>query len=226
MKDFRGNVRFLITSLLVKVIMLAGAAWPSSALIGQTPDPATSIKELKEGTLIVRFPTNKAKIDTLTAMAKRTSNPDNKQRLEKELQQTIGERDTLVAHYVEGFKLKYDFSKVAYYFDYDGRDLNTARYYNLDGEHIAIADLSEKPIFYLFFDRSEEMKMDALTINSRMLKKIPKPFPNDFTTGGLNYFFVSLSNNTFESWRIKKMNKRFHMFWNDVMAYEKSKEKG
>ena len=221
MKDFRGNVRFLITSLLVKVIMLAGAAWPSSTLFGQAPDPLTSIKELKEGTLIVRFPANKAKIDTLTAMAARTTNPDNKQRLEKELQQTIGERDSMIAHYVEAFKMKYDFSGVAYYFDYDGRDLNTARYYNLDGERISVADLSEKPIFYLFFDRSEEMKMDALTIYNRLLKKIPKPFPNDFTTGGINYLFVSLSGNTFESWRIKKMNKRFHMFWSDVLANEK-----
>jgi hypothetical protein len=201
--------------------MLAGATWPSSPLLGQAPDPVTSIKELKEGTLVIRFPAQKAKIDTLTSMAARTKDPDNKKRFEKELQQTIEERDTLVAHYVDAFKMKYDFSKVAYYFDYDGRDLNMAKYYNLDGEHIAVADLSEKPIFYLFFDRSEEMKMDALTISNRTLKKIPKPFPNEFTTGGINYLFVSLSNNTFESWRIKKMNKRLHMFWNDVMANEK-----
>jgi len=201
--------------------MLAGAVWPSTPLIGQAPDPVTSIKELKEGTLIVRFPAYKAKIDTLTAMASRTKDPENKQRLEKELQQTIEERDTLLADYVEAFKMNYNFSRVAYYFDYDGRDLNTARYYNLDGEHIAVADLSEKPIFYIFFDRTEESKMDALTIYSRYLKKIPNPFPNEFALGGINVIFVSLSDNTFPSWRIKKINKRLHMFWNETMASEK-----
>jgi hypothetical protein len=201
--------------------MLAGAVWPSTPLIGQASDPATSIKELKEGTLIVRFPANKAKIDTLSAMASRTNDPKNKQKLEMELQQAMGERDTLLADYVEAFKLNYDFSRVAYYFDYDGRDLNTARYYNLDEEHIAVADLSEKPIFYLFFDRTEESKMDALSIYSRNLKKIPNPFPNEFALGGINVLFVSLSDNTFPSWRIKKINKRLHMFWNDTTANKK-----
>ena len=74
-----------------------------------------SIKELKEGSLIVRFPAYRAKIDTLTAMASRTSDPKNKARLEKQLQETIEERDTLLADYVEAFKTHYNFSKVAYY---------------------------------------------------------------------------------------------------------------
>ena len=220
MKDIRGNVRFLITSLLVKVIMLTGAVWPVSPAYGQAPDPKTSIKELKEGTLIIRFPGYKAKIDTLTTMASRTNDPKNKERLEKQRQQTIEERDTLLADYVEAFKMYYDFSGVAYYFDYDGRDLNTTTYYNLDGERTAVADLSERPIYYLFFDRTEDTKLDALSIYNRYLKKIPKPFPNEFTRGGINFLFLKISDNKFPSWRVKKINKHLHMFWNETMVNE------
>jgi hypothetical protein len=201
--------------------MLAGATFVTTTLMGQSTDPLTCIKELKEGTLIIRFPTNKPKVDTLTAMIARASDPKNKERLQKELQQTIEERDSLFADYVEAFKLYYDFSRVAYYYDYDGKDLNTAKYYNLDGERVAIGDLSEKPIFYVLFERTDEAKLDALNIYNRSLKKIPKPFPNQFTTGGINFLFLQLSDNKLPFWRVKKMNKRFHLFYSDVIASEK-----
>ena len=42
-------------------------------LQAQTADPATSIRELKNGYLIVRMPAFKAKIDTLRAMVTRSS---------------------------------------------------------------------------------------------------------------------------------------------------------
>lgn len=220
MKDIHSIVKFLITSLLVKVTLVAGIICSVSLLQAQSPDPFTSIKELKEGTLIVRFPANKAKIDTLAAMAGRTQDAKNKERLEKELKETMEERDSLLADYVEAFKLYYDFSKVAYYFDYDGKDLNMAKYYNLDHEHISVADLSEKPIYYLFFDRTADTKLDALMIYNRYLKKIPKPFPNDFTRGGLNFLFLKISDNKFPSWRVKRINKRLHTFWSQTMANE------
>jgi hypothetical protein len=201
--------------------MLTGAVWLPSQLLCQAPDPFASIKDLKEGTLIVRFPASKAKIDTLTSMAARTKDPKNKERLEKELKETIEERDTLFADYMEAFKLFYDFSTLAYFFDYDSKDLNTANYYNLDGERIAVADLSEKPIFYLLFDRTEESKLDALSIYNRYMKKIPSPFPNEFTRGGINFLFLKISDKKFPSWRVKKINKRLHTFLSDTLAMGK-----
>ena len=148
MKDFRSSVNPLITRielyklLIISAISMTASAWSLPAY-GQMTTPSYSIKELREGSLIIRFPTYTSKIDTLTAMAGRTKDPKNKERLEKELKKTIQERDTLLADYVEAFKTKYDFSKVAYIFDYDARNLNTATYYNLDGERIAVADRCE-----------------------------------------------------------------------------------
>ena len=184
----------------------------------QSTDPVSAISELKEGTLIIRFPTYRAKIDTLTSMISRSTDPNNTAWLEKERLTTIQERDTLFKDYTEAFKTTYNFSEVAYFYDYDGKDLNTASYYNLEGGRVASADLSEKPIFYLFFDRSEEKSMDALVVYDRFLRKIPRPFPNDFTLGGLNFLFLKMSGKKFASWRVGKMNKRFHQFYNDHHA--------
>ncbi len=125
-----------------------------------------------------------------------------------------------MADYIEAFKTKYDFSKVAYFFDYDARNLNTASYYNLDGERIAVADLSEKPIFYIYFDRTDEGAMDALVIYNRNIQKIPKPFPNDFTLGGINVLFLKISARKYASWRVEKINTRLHKYWLEVKQDE------
>ena len=216
MIDLPLHVRFLITRSFPRVMAFISSLLLTGLVLAQAPDPVQSIRDLKEGTLIIRFPTYKTKIDTLHQMISRSTDPKKKEKLEKELNVTMQERDTLFADYIHAFKTAYSFSAVAYFFDFDSRDLNTASYYNLDGERIATADLSEKPMFYLFFDRSEEKSMDALVVKDRMLKKIPSPFPNDFTLGGINTIFLDLSGKKFPTWRVSKINKRFHMFWTET----------
>ncbi len=200
---------------LVCLLMLA-----SAPLHSQADDPDACIKALREGTLLLRIPTNKPKIDTLQAMARRSTNPNTKKKLEKQLQQAIEERDTLFSDYVEAFQNDFDFCAVGYYFDYDGKDLNTASYYNLEGERISVADLSEKPIFYLFFEHTTDSKIDALVVYDRSLRKIHPPFPNDFSRGGLNTLFLGLSGRKFASWRVEKINKQFHKYIQRVLTYE------
>jgi hypothetical protein len=223
MKDFRSSVNPLITRIeLYKLLIITVISFSASVccfpIYGQMTTPNYSITALREGSLIIRFPTYTSKIDTLTAMAGRTKDPKNMERLEKELKKTIQERDTLFADYIEAFKTKYDFSKVAYIFDYEARNLNTATYYNLDGERLAIADLSEKPLFYLFFERTAVDAQDALVIYNRNLQKIPAPFPNDFIRGGINVLFLKISNKKFPSWRVGKMNKQFYKYWEEVRS--------
>lgn len=216
--DMRRAIRFLITWTRIPhilAVLFTIVLWGSMsvAISGQTTDAVTAIRELREGTLVIRFPTYKPKIDTLTAMSARTKDPKQKARIDKQLQQAIGERDTLFAQYTEAFRTKYTFSDVAYYFDYEGRDLNKATYYHLDGHRLAVADLSEKPLYYVFFDRTEENKMDALVIYNRFLQKVPRPFPNDFTRGGINVLFLGISDKKFPSWRVDRMNTRLFAFW-------------
>ena len=141
--DFNCGISFLITRVISRGLW-ALAFWVGltcfgpNAVMAQDTEAIRSINELRQGTLIVRFPTQKAKIDTLTALVARSSDPRQKQAFEKELQETLAERDSLIAEYTWAFKNKYQFSKAAYFFDYDAHDLNTARYYNFDGERIAV----------------------------------------------------------------------------------------
>ena len=222
MMDMRCYVNPLITRLrgytpaIVIILCLWSACSPVQLSAQAMVDPANAIKELREGYLIIRFPTYKSKIDTLTAMTARATDPKNKERLRKELQQTIEERDTLWADYIEAFKTRYTFSKVAYIYDYDAHDLNTAHYYNLEGESMAVADLSEGPLYYVFFERTEEDALDALVVYNRNMKKVPRPFPNDFMRGGINVLFLKISDKKFPSWRVGKMNKRFNDFFTAV----------
>lgn len=196
----------------------------AGSLVAQSMEPETCIKELRKGTLIIRIPTNKTKIDTLTAMVGRSTDPKSKERAQKQLNQAIEERDSLFADYIYAFKNNYDFSAVGYIYDYEARDLNTAHYYNMEEEEIAVADLSEKPLFYVFFERTSDSKIDALVIYNRNLQKIPDPFPNDFSRGGLNTFFLKLSGKKFPVWRVGKINDQLHRYIDKVLAYEKYAE--
>ena len=185
-------------------------------MMAQAPDPHGSIKNLREGTLIVRFPTYTAKIDTLKSLIARSTEPNAKARMEKLLRETIQTRDTLHHDYIQAFKNNYRFSKVAYFYDFDAYNLNTAAYYNLDGERLAVADLSEKPIFYLYFERTAESKIDALVIYDRNLKIVPRPFPNNFSRGGMNFLFLKISHKNFPAWRVGKINKQLVKFYQEV----------
>ena len=211
------QVKCGLLTTIATVCLLMSAPFP---LNSQANDPAACIKALREGTLLLRIPTNTPKIDTLRAMASRSANPNHKEKLEKQLQQAIEERDTLFSDYIQAFKNDFDFCAVGYYFDYEGKDLNTASYYNLDAERISVADLSEKPIFYLFFERTTGSKIDALVVYDRSLKKVNPPFPNDFSRGGLNTIFLGLSGRKFASWRVEKMNKHFHKYIQRVLSNE------
>ena len=223
MKDISCGVKLLITRLwrdklaLLPLLMMLQLSFPQS-LSAQAAIPATAIMELKDGYLLVRMPTYKSKIDTLTAMTQRAQDPKDKARFEKLLQDAIGERDTLLSDYVKAFKLNYHFSKVAYYFDYDGHNLNTASYYNMDGERIAVGDLSDQHLFYLYFERTAESAMDALVIYDRFGGRLPNPFPNNFTRTGVNFLFLKISDKNFPMWRVGKMDKSLFRYYETVIS--------
>jgi len=203
-----------------KILLLMGIVVLSmnslNSLQAQRSDPVQSICDLKEGYLIVRIPTYRAKIDTLQAMTARSADSSSKNRLQKLLDEAIQERDTLFSDYTRAFRDVYNFSKVAYFFDYEGRDLRFAHFYKLDGTPMPIEELSLKPVFYLYFERTEESHIDALVIHNVAGQEIPAPFPNRFSRGGINFLFLKISDKKFPAWRMGKINKRLFKYWREV----------
>jgi hypothetical protein len=182
----------------------------------QTADPVMSIRDLREGYLIVRMPASKAKIDTLQAMVNRSTDNTSKLRLQRLLDEATQERDTLLADYTRAFRDYYHFSKTAYYFDYEGRDLRKAGFYNMDGSSFSKEEIGTKPVFYLYFERTEESHIDALVIYNVEGIKVPSPFPNNFTRGGINFLFLKLSEKKFPAWRVERIDKKLFKYWNVV----------
>jgi len=218
LKQIQRFIRFkLTTSRWISVCAILGLFLSGIHISkAQNTIPSVAILNLHQGYLIVRFPMHTSKIDTLNAMLARTKDESTKKKLEKILEDTKEERDTFFNQYVRAFRNNYTFSKSAYFFDTDARDLNTASYYNMDGERISVGDLSESNLFYLYFERTEDSKIDAMVIYDRMQNKVRAPFPNNFAQSGLNLIIVKISEKKFPEWRVGKMNKRLWKYLNEV----------
>jgi hypothetical protein len=219
MKRFRRNIRLkLTTSWGLSVCMILGLALSGIHIIkAQNTFSDVAIKNLREGHLLIRFPTYTAKIDTLNALIARSTDEGYKKRLQKLLNDTTADRDTFFKSYVAAFRENYTFSHAGYFFDIEARNLNTANYYTLQGDHIAPEDLNPSNTFYLYFERTEESKIDAMVIYDYDQNKMRSPFPNNFAQAGVNFLFLKFSSKkNFPSWRVEKMNKRLWKYFNDV----------
>lgn len=199
---------------LFPLFILFACLLMSGPVTAQNPEEA--IRNLKEGYLIVRFPAFKNKIDTLQSMIARSEDDSAKKRLNNLLEEALYERDSVRMDYIDAFKNHYDFSKVIYFFDFESHNLSTAHYYVLEGKGTSIKGIADYPKFYLHFERTDDSKVDALVFYDKSLKRIPSPFPNNFTRGGLAYLFMQLSNNTYPEWQVKRINKRLHKYWSAV----------
>ncbi len=216
-----GHLLKAINGLLktYKVLLFLGIAFLSKnnldALHAQAVDPVQSIRNLRDGYLLVRLPSSKAKIDTLQALVARSTDTSNKKHLQKQLDQAIEERDTLVADYTRALRDVYNFSKAGYYFDYESRNNASAHFYHVDGTIIPKEELTSKPVFYMYFERTEESEIDALVIYNAAGKVIPPPFPNNFSRSGINFLFLKVSERSFPEWRIDKINKKLTRYWSE-----------
>lgn len=190
----------------------------SGGLIAQDTmkDPIEAIRELHQGYLVIRFPGFKNKIDTLSSMIARSDDGPSKKRLVALRDEAIEERESLREDYITAFQNHYNFSKVAYFTDSEARDLITAKYYDLNRSEITYQELHQQRVYYLVFGRSQDSKIDALTILDHTMKRIDSPFPNDFSRGGFNFLFITLSEGKYAEWRVKKMNKKLYKFWESV----------
>jgi hypothetical protein len=193
------------------------AFWiPGISAAAQPPDPDTSIQNLRTGILIVRMPSSRNKIDTLEALIARAKDDNQRSRLQQIRDEAIEDRNTLLTDYRLAFRDHYHFSEVVYYFDYDAHDLGSALYFNLEGEKIDLQTFHDKPLFYLHFERTEDSKIDALVIYDADLKRIPSPFPNNFSRGGFNFLFLKISAKNFPAWRVERIHKRLVKYYNEV----------
>lgn len=143
------------------------------------------IKELHEGTLLVRIPTQHKKIAALEALLQNDQLPTaNRQRLEDQLETTRQEARNFAHYVIEAFDTAYDFSKVLFMYDTDMAALQSSSpggfFLNREGK----ADTSivlDQPNFYLLrfgFSTGEATShTDAMIIADASIQDLQKPFP-------------------------------------------------
>lgn len=208
-------INMLTTYRLLIVICLWAFSINTGTILAQTTEDA--IKELKEGYLIIRFPSYKAKIDMLQSMIKKEDHPVSEKRLQKLLDEAIYDRDVVRKAYMDAFQNDYTFSRVAYFYDHESGEHNDTQYYLLDDTPVSKNELSSVPVYFLHFERTGESKVDGLVIYNAENKKIPYPFPNNFTRSGIDLRFLGLkSSNPVPTRKVARINKRLHKYWNEV----------
>lgn len=179
------------------------------------------IESLHAGILVMRLPTAQAKIDTLNAMRGRATDEKAIRRIEKELAQTIEDRDKLTTAYLAAMRSEYTFSDAAYVFDRELLDPGTARlrFITPRGDSIVSwRDAEAARLFLLRFERTSDSAVDALVVYGPDGRIPADPFPSAFVLGGLSSFWNGLMGKSHETWRIRSMNKRFKDFYHSVQA--------
>jgi hypothetical protein len=143
---------------------------------------AKAITELRKGTLIIRFPSHRKKIEALEKMA--NSNPEKAKNIEDSITELIAQRDREYKELIAAFKANYTFSKVLYMYDYESTRL-------LDGSRkgIFLSDelkpdpaiaMSTEYFYVLSFGSAGESGVDAYIVHGPDLKEMSRPFPYYF----------------------------------------------
>jgi hypothetical protein len=141
-----------------------------------------AITELRKGTLIIRFPSYRKKIEALEKAA--SSNPAKAEILQTNIAEIVQTRDREHKELMTALEAHYTFSKVLYMYDYESTKL-------LDGVRKGIfltEDLSPDPsiamatehFYVLSFGSAGESGVDAYIIHGPDLKEMSRPFPYYF----------------------------------------------
>ena len=143
---------------------------------------------LAEATLIIILPFHERKINQLNEWLADSETPEQRiPRIEKLLEKTISDRDSLNMDYLRNFPEAYTFSKVEFLYN---KDLNkfleagTYEYFlNSEGEYKGSKNSFQENVYFghLYRERGEDTAGGHyFVISDNDFKIIPKPFPSYF----------------------------------------------
>ncbi|TXB61662.1 hypothetical protein [Phaeodactylibacter luteus] len=213
--------------MFIGVFICTGLLHAQEAGSTPSPGPGQAIRELKAGTLIVRLPSNRRKMEALRSeLEKEEEGTVRHKWLAKELATTKEETDTFNLYMYRAFQEAYDFSAVQFTYDYFTPQLKTG--------DLAGALLNEQlqpdnriappdgPYYLLRFGQTQKDYSDgieAMVVMTPDLKNMAPPFPyyqrlNDFTAF-IGSIFPRDDQKLFDALRlVGKLNARLKKFYN------------
>jgi len=189
--------------------------------------PATAIRELKDGILIVRLTSEFKKLKELNRILEEGDiSASTRARLPHQIQKITEERDAENSSWITHFKNEYTFSDV--YFAYDtlrkeallGNDGRNC-FLNQDFEIDLSLSLDGKNFLMLYEETLPESEAEAVVFRDASFQHLSKPFPYYVKTTGFMLVFNSIFKNSIAEDRnirrvVRKLNKNMEKF------YEKS----
>lgn len=179
-------MKHLMAMLVTSVISTSLMAQSAETGTDLASTPSGHIVALSEGTLLIRLPTNRKKIQ---AIEESLENPDlsdkSRERLNDMLEETRLETVQEQRAYAEAFESEYTFSDYAFFFDYDTPAVleGWAPLYAGDLETKTEID-GDQPWYILSIGRTPDSRLDGLIILDDKLDIVPRPFPNNVITSG------------------------------------------
>jgi hypothetical protein len=153
----------------------------------------TAIRELQEGTLLVRLPSRKRKIEAMEQVLSQYGPEDKRRpRLEKLLRITREEAETFNRNMTMAFRDSFDFAEVRFFYDYNTPEIKAGETAGLLLNEDLKADpaitLPDQPTYILGFGQTNKDYSDgleAMFIMSSDFERMAPPFPyyqrlNDF----------------------------------------------
>ena len=161
-----------------------------------------SIKQLKEGTLVLRL---KSKRNKIREMKKVIAAPDIKpalrKRLEKRLENTIKERDRYNQSLIDAFDEYYSFSNIYYIYDSSSVELKNGErsgiFLDKNREVDPTIEIPEGDVFVLRTgntDYSSTTGIEALVVMNKELKDLQRPFPYYVRVHSIGRLFTRIFN--------------------------------
>ena len=177
-----------------------------------------AIQDLKAGTLYVRLPSHRKKIEALEQMLADDNLKDSQAKyLERQLDDAIEERDRLALGYAAAFDSLYQFSNYALLYDYESPKLNAGAAEVYDSNFKKIGMDMTRPYFILHIGQTAGTAVEALTILDKEMRPLPSPFPANIVRYGPLSFLNFLVNKQDLFRHVRRLEKRLIRFHEKVL---------
>lgn len=225
--------------LIITFLLISGVFFTATLVAQDLPAKdrkviaVQAIKELKDGTMILRLKSKNNKITKLNELlAAPTLNDVNRLKITEELEETIAERDNYNQTLIDAFDKYYSFSKL--YLMYDTASISLKNgvrsgiFLDKSLNPDPTIEIPEGP-FYLVrtgtTDSSSTTGVAAIVIMDRHLKDMLRPFPYYVRTNDLGRIFTRIFNHNKLVKRdaskvVQKLEKNLRKFFTEINSQQ------
>lgn len=209
-----------VCSVFIAVFALTAfgeTGWTAQAQ-GQVISPERHIRDLHEGILLVRLPSNQRKIEALETMLGNAELSDkDRDRIAQNLEKTKIETRQLHDAYINAFHEEYSFSRYGFFLDYNTPLIREGKIEPFEAEGATeVYALPDDNWYILSIGHTSGMKVDGMQVLDSTFTVIERPFPSAVITSGLTAILAEFQFKNPISGHVRRLNRKLHRFYDRV----------